>query len=646
MLFLGLAAAYAGKKQGQPLIDSLQAALAVAGSDTNRVNILNGLSYSYSTVDLAKGINYGKESVLLAQELQWKHGEAWAYNSLGSNAYHQSDFAAALDYYFKALKLQEELGDKEAITILTGNIGNIYSHDGNPENALKYYLRALADYEKAGDKSDISRMQGNIGLLYMNHGNYTKALEYNLKALSISQELGSKYSTANIYGIIGSTYAAQNNFPMALKNQFKALQLSEVLKDKHLIAVQLGNIGEAYLAIANDTMPQVKADSLIPEGKKANRVKAIQYLEQAIAICRETRFLGPLQEYLEKLSEAQEMAGDPVSAFATYRQFIVVRDSVFGSESNVKITNLETGRELALKDKQIEIDKLAVAKKRNERGFFIAGIVLMLGIIIVVWRNYRSQKVSNTLLLAEKKKVEQQTMQLNNTNNELTDTLRTLSAAQEQLIVTEKQKENEMIRSRIAMDIHDDISSELTRISWMSELAKLKFKKTDMDEVQVLLDKITNSSRETIGNLGEIIWTVKPENDTVESLIAHVRNYISRFLTDTSFKYMLDFPEQVPAKAISSELKRNLFLVVKEVLNNAVKYSGASLIAITFRLSGAEGYTLVITDDGKGIDGQHVTGTGNGIKNMQNRMAVINGSCTISSHPGGGTRVTLEGLLS
>ena len=172
------------------------------------------------------------------------------------------------------------------------------------------------------------------------------------------------------------------------------------LGDKGSQAMDLGNIGECYYLIAKDTTGVFKEDKNIPVGKMANLQKGIAYLNNAIDLAKEIEYLNAVQEYSKYLSEALAMTGDYKKALASYIQFTSAKDSVFNTENNIKITNLETKRDLELKDKQIEIDRLAVEKKRNERGFYIAGIVLMLVVIIVIIRNYKQ-------LSAEKQKSEE-----------------------------------------------------------------------------------------------------------------------------------------------------------------------------------------------------------------------------------------------
>jgi signal transduction histidine kinase len=207
----------------------------------------------------------------------------------------------------------------------------------------------------------------------------------------------------------------------------------------------------------------------------------------------------------------------------------------------------------------------------------------------------------------------------------------------------EKQKAVEDIRSKISRDIHDQIGSGLTKISLMSQRMKMNFdNKKDVDAR--LVQKITDFSTEIIGNLSEIIWTVDPRHDNLESLLSYIRNYIAHFFEDTAIQHVIDFPEDIPAMGIHPELKRNLFLVIKESLNNILKHAEATAVNIHFHFD-HRAYYFKITDNGKGISDHNRRNFGNGLINMKNRMESINGSFNIVSEVSKGTVITLEGEL-
>ncbi len=213
-----------------------------------------------------------------------------------------------------------------------------------------------------------------------------------------------------------------------------------------------------------------------------------------------------------------------------------------------------------------------------------------------------------------------------------------------QIAKLEKQNEIESIRNKISLDIHDDVGSGLTKINLLlNQFNSTAGKKSDQEQ-QELAMKISLKSREVISGLGEIIWTANPDHDNLKSLLGFMRQYISKFFEDTGIHYTIDFPEQFADQKIHPELKRNLFLVLKESLNNVMKHSGASEASIRFYQKGNK-FGMEITDNGKGMDETMKSAFGNGLKNMRKRIEDVKGSFIFNSAPGKGTDILLEGLL-
>lgn len=259
------------------------------------------------------------------------------------------------------------------------------------------------------------------------------------------------------------------------------------------------------------------------------------------------------------------------------------------------------------------------------------GYILAFGLIILLARMFSRALTRVENFAAEMEtKVKERTAELVRT--------------QEELLKAARQTETEKVRRRISQDIHDDISSGLNKISWMSELVKVKSLRNKAEEVNQTLDKIIKASRETVDNLIEIIWSLNPNNDDLDSLLSYMRNYITRFFDDTAFKFRIDFPGHPEKIELNPELKRNLFLVMKEALHNAAKYSQAETIVVEFTYSGSR-YTMSISDNGIGIQDNLIQGTGNGMINMKKRMQDVRGSFNMITGPGKGTHILLEGIL-
>lgn len=385
-------------------LDSLKQELSIAQDDTGKVKLLNALCFKYHLINPDSALEYCRAGEALAHKLDWEKGEAMIYNSLGAVHRIRSDYSVALDYFFKALKINEHIGEQQGMAFNYGNIGIVYKTQQDYANALKYYKMALSTYQAMGDSNGIAINYGNIGIIYETLGDYNQSLEYQEKALQINTATGNRRSITHNLGNIGILYNAMGDYPRSLEYLFKALALNEKLGIKNAMANNYRGIGQVYCNMAKDSTAGNTSRN------QAAR-NAIQYINSGLAIAEQLRDKKNLQEMNDLLAKAYVVLGNYQLAFEKYRQYVLYKDSIFSAENSEKITALITRRELdirdkeiQIRDKQIELDKLAVAKKNNERGFFIAGIGLLFITTLVIFRYYKKQIRTNQLLEKEKQK--------------------------------------------------------------------------------------------------------------------------------------------------------------------------------------------------------------------------------------------------
>jgi ligand-binding sensor domain-containing protein/signal transduction histidine kinase len=203
------------------------------------------------------------------------------------------------------------------------------------------------------------------------------------------------------------------------------------------------------------------------------------------------------------------------------------------------------------------------------------------------------------------------------------------------LLMLEQQHAVERERTRIARDMHDDLGARLTEILMLSNLAKAS------PENKRHVEKISGSANEVVRSLDAMVWAVDPGKDSLESLVFYLQEYAELFMGLSPIRCRLDIPDELPHHPVASEVRHNIFMVIKEALNNAVKYSEATEIAIRVSVSD-DRLLIVIEDNGKGFDLNVVSPSSNGLTNMEKRMKAIHGAFRVSSHPGGGTRVEIS----
>jgi signal transduction histidine kinase/ligand-binding sensor domain-containing protein len=207
-----------------------------------------------------------------------------------------------------------------------------------------------------------------------------------------------------------------------------------------------------------------------------------------------------------------------------------------------------------------------------------------------------------------------------------------------QLRLLEAQAALHKERARIAKDIHDDLGANLTQIALLGELARQDH--AEPDKAATRIETISGTARQAIKSLDEIVWAVNPRNDTLAHLIDYAGQFAVDYLRLAGIRCRLDFPEQTPTRDLSTDVRHNLFLVIKEALHNIVKHARASEVWLHATVSD-QGLEMQIEDNGCGFAQAPDDALADGLRNMRQRAADVGGDCRIESQPGAGTKVTL-----
>lgn len=207
------------------------------------------------------------------------------------------------------------------------------------------------------------------------------------------------------------------------------------------------------------------------------------------------------------------------------------------------------------------------------------------------------------------------------------------------LRLLEQQAALQRERARIAKDIHDDLGANLTQIAYLGELAQQD--QAEPAKAAERIFKISSTARQAVKSLDEIVWAVNPRNDTPAHLVDYAGQFALDYLRMAGIRCRLDFPEQSSTRELSTDLRHNLFLVIKEALHNVVKHAHATEVWLRASFGGP-GLEVVVEDNGRGFDGMPDTAFADGLRNMRQRMEDIGGECHFQSEPGHGTRVVLH----
>jgi signal transduction histidine kinase len=206
---------------------------------------------------------------------------------------------------------------------------------------------------------------------------------------------------------------------------------------------------------------------------------------------------------------------------------------------------------------------------------------------------------------------------------------------QKQIVELEKQQAIEKERTRIATDMHDDFGANLSRIKFISE--KIQATSRPDESLKNDLVKISLYSDEMAEKMNEIVWALNKRYDSLDDLVSFTRAYAADYLQDKNIRLVFN-SGTIVNKKIHGEVRRNIFMVIKEALHNVVKHAGASVVTIEFKEQDI--LMVSIGDNGKGIDLQHIRPFANGIDNMKKRMDSIGGQIQFSGD--GGTLIIMQ----
>ncbi|MFI5134498.1 MAG: tetratricopeptide repeat protein [Chitinophagales bacterium] len=616
----------------QNKIDSILTLLKNDKEDTNQVGHLNSLAYDLKSNNPDTAIYFARKALALASKLNFKIGignayfqigaakinlgnfddalknsdsalqiynelltseksvgksnilkqKANAYNNIGVSYWCQGNYPEALKNHLAALKIREEIEDKQGIASSYGNIGTVYKSQRNYTEALKNYFAALGIMQQIGNKPGIAATYNNIGIIYFDQGNYSEALKNSSASLEIKKQLGDKEAIAKSYTSIGNIYDGQGNYPGALQSYFATLKIMNEIGDKDGIAKTYINIANIY-------------------AKQKNASQASQYLNKGLAIAKEIGSLEGIMATYSSLAELDAAHGNYKQGLEHYKLFITYRDSIFNEKKTQKLVQTEMQYEFAKKEDstkavQEKKDILEAAALQNQKlqKYFSFGVAILLIILaVVLFNRYRLR----------------QSLQL------------------------------QKIRNKISSDLHDDIGSTLSSIAIYSELANEEVKEKSIKATS-LLKSINENSRSAVESMSDIVWAINPKNDRFENILQRMRTFASGILEAKNIELVFRASASLSELKLSLEKRKNLYLIFKEAVNNAAKYSGCRNCSIRLWLEGKI-LNMEIADDGSGFDTNHST-TGNGLVNMRKRSEEMQSHLDVQSTMGKGTTVKLS----
>jgi two-component system, NarL family, sensor histidine kinase UhpB len=633
--------------------------LVIDNNGSNRVFTRANYNKSIAALRLSKGITA-------------KHELMRTYLDFGRHFLETYEIDSASVYLLSSLALAEEVGYELYLFNASYKLGDLYLTVNDPEKAAMYLKKAL---DIGTPKMDIVMRRKCLALYAMSLIRQQKFSDANHiieQYTALNQKFGDGWGSIILFDLKGSYEFYKRNYADAVSWFRRAYnRLNEIQTDwpdvtnitfhlaraeyeagvydsavVHLLQTLV--YGRALQAGFNNKMDAYYLLSKTHE-KKRNMDSAYYYF-QIYAHAKDSLLSLQKQKVVMDLTSKYESEKKE-------QQIILLQNEteLYGLQLDVKTTQIEKqnildkqrAQELSLLQQQNEIGRLmvsektlayenqqketarsqkekelqaAIAAKENQRKKFayIAIAIILLFSGFVVFRSVQNKKLSKQLAVS----------------------LTELKQTQEQLIQAEKEKEAENIRYRISRDIHDEVGATLSGVALFSEIAKQKMEAHSDQDAKVYLEHISANSKEMVEKMSEIVWAINPENDSFERIVSRLQAYALNMCGGKNIKLHTDIDEFVLDQHPEMNIRKNIYLIIKEAINNAIKYSGGK--NLFFSLQQQNGHIIaLVKDDGKGFNVQ-TANTGNGLNNMRTRAAELNGKFMIVSQTGKGTEVRLE----
>lgn len=525
---------------------------------------------------------------------------ALAYARMGN-------YSKGVEYAYKAFQAAEKSLDKKEMAQSQHLMGAMFYEFRNYENAMKNFTAAAVIYKETGDKFGFARNNNMIGEILLDEDRPGEACQKFEQSLKIYSEPGAPaWGLPWGYSNIGSVFEKQGDsavrnsekingqkfYELALKNYLLSLQKFEEIKDPAGAAEQTIYIGKIYFKLGQF------ADS------KAHLLNGLKMASEA----GEKKNLASVYLYLSKIDSAE---GDNGDAYAHFKQYVLYKDSIFNMESSQNLSLYKTQLDVEKKDHEITLLatenklKTTLAEKQSLQKRFAYGAIAAVS-LLGIFGFYRYRRYNR--IKSEKKMLKE--------------------------------------RLSISQDLHDHVGSTLSSISVFSKVAQVHGEKGNTGQMNELLDRIRNTSGKMMTEMNDIVWAINPQNDTMEKIIQRMEAFARPLLMARNIQFQFSYDESILALNLGMEQRKNFYLIFKEAVNNAIKYSGGSLLEATITY-GQHQLELLVKDNGVGFNPEKELNdikslSGNGLKNMKARAKEMNAELNIASLPGRGAALKLN----
>jgi signal transduction histidine kinase len=599
--------------------------------DSTRVNLLNTLASEILNTDYDQAKAYARQANDLAVKIDFKKGMAKSYETLGLLEDLQGNRKVGIEAMMKALAIYQSIGDKAGVGYTLSLLGSTYvEHDTSYQKGMNLLFESLKIAEEIKDNEVLSEVTNAIGLTYASHGEFENGLKYLEKNLILSKKdsaqdggSGIARDLCNIAGCLQELGRIEEAIPKFIESLARAEQLNHrrliaiISHRLAMIFLSKEDLSKAYEYVSKNISIglELKDQYILGYGylirgeiyfKWKKTILALTDLNRALQISRDNRDRLLERDAERDLFLIYKEQGNYSQALYHHEQFKILNDSALSNKRKEVIATLDAQYQSAIKDnklKTLEAEARVQAASLNRQkviSWIIAassiGLLSMLAVIFYLRSQYRKK-----------------------------------------LHLVEMGNFLSLEKERISHDLHDNIGTKLTTLSQgLNRLAKSDM--TESGKIQSLYED-TNAA---ITELRDTIWGINKSNVKVQELIDKINNFFWRLrLQYEDIRFEVNANDILPDRILHPTEAINVFRIVQEAVNNAIKHARATQIDINFSMN-EKTLWLQVIDNGVGFDitkgdiQEHY-----GLTNMKKRAKDLRGKLEVDTQLKEGTRIDL-----
>jgi len=562
----------------QSRLDSL-ANLLESADDAKKVEIFCGMSEIYWQRSFDTSLLMATHALTVAE----KHNDisltATAVNMLGNAYFLMGDFIEGMDHYFRALGLREELGDSTGIAKLYNNIGAVYIKLKDYPHGLEYLKKARDIFAILDDDTYMFSILNNIGAIYSEIEIFDTAYQYLEDAYNLALDTENSTDVSIALSNLGEVTLKMGAYEKSEEYLGNALEISKNLGDKAMMATILTNLGHLYMI-------------------KGDYRSAYNHFTEGLRYAEDVNSLPDKREIFRYLSEYYEIMNDESLALQYFKLYNAARDSILTEEGLIKIKEMEVKsrarslhQENQLLKMENEINSLNQTRLKILIFFLIAITVLGILVFIIYFQKNHLKRESNRLL-EEKNKL------LEKANKKLKDSEQNL-------------KELNSTKDKFFSIIGHDLRNPLNALLGFSELISGNSREYTFEEIQKY-SKIINEAAKNIHLLIENLleWSRSQSGNidfspTEEEIYPVIKEIVKVFSMQAE-KKNIEISVSVPQKTRACFDKNLLSTILRNLINNAVKFTSRRGKVSISCIPGSGEITVSVQDTGIGMTEEQI----------------------------------------